>query len=356
MDLRELMGWRPKIETVLDRQLKSALVRSRRESPLLVPYLEAVREFNMRGGKRFRALLLLAGYHLAGGRDLRVPLPAAAALETFQGWMLAHDDVIDHGETRRGGPTLHVAMAARHDKLGWAGADADFGAGIAITLGDLLEPLTVEGLLACRVPPARTLAVLDEYRRMTEMTAYGQLLDITNGVRPVAQVTAKDVLTVHRLKSAVYTVTAPLRMGAILGGASPGLLKTLAAVGDPFGIAFQLRDDILGVGTSAVDEVGKSTNDLFEGKRTLLVVHAWKAGGRDARSALGRVLGNPLASPEQFEAALDTLEETGSFERSEAEIARLREGAFKVLDRAALSSDRRALLREIGTMLTERQA
>jgi geranylgeranyl diphosphate synthase type I len=353
MDLDDLLGWKPAIDKTLAEVLAREVQTVKKESPRLVPFLEAVQEFTLRGGKRFRALLILAGYHIAGGEDLNVPLPAAAALETFQGWMLIHDDIIDHGETRRGGPTMHVSMAKFHSEHDLAGIDTDFGEAIAITLGDLMESLTTRCFLLPNVPAERKLAVFAEYGRMTRLTALGQLLDIYLNSSPVGKVTEEDVLTVHRLKSAIYTVSSPLRMGAVLAGASPSLLEKLSSVGDLLGVAFQLRDDVLGLGLTSEAEVGKSTNDLFEGKRTLLVIEAWHRANLSGREALEKVLGNPLASPKKLDAAIEVIKGTGSLEYSEAKIEELRDQAFEMIK--GIPKGQAELLRKIGLMLTERK-
>jgi geranylgeranyl diphosphate synthase, type I len=355
MHLRELLRYRAPIETLLARHFASAKREARAIHPDLVPFVDSVREFTLRGGKRFRACLLLAGYDLAGGKQARSVLPAAAALEAFQSWMLIHDDIMDHGETRRGGPTLHVELARWHDRRGLEGSDAEFGEGMAITLGDWLEPSTLQLFLSCKVPPARREALLQEYRSMTESTAYGQVLDVLNGVRPVGEVRERDVLTVHRLKSAIYTVSSPLRMGAILAGGSSGLTRTLGAIGDDLGIAFQLRDDVLGARELPGAKAEKSANDLFEGKRTLLVVRAWAKAGRDGRAALAKVLGNPLATPEEFDDAISVLEGTGSFDYSEKRIRELVASAEARIARAPLRARGKDLLREIAVLLTERK-
>ncbi|EQD64336.1 polyprenyl synthetase, partial [mine drainage metagenome] len=110
--------------------------------------------------------------------------------------------------------------------------------GIAITLGDLFEALTVDLLLRCRVPPARILGALREYRWMTERTALGQLLDVLNASRPVDEVSEREVLVVHRLKSAIYTVASPLKLGALLAGAREARVKALG--GDRGGLWYRL--------------------------------------------------------------------------------------------------------------------
>ncbi len=354
MDIDELMGWKRPIELTLDQHFRGLAKEARSVDRALVPFVESLREFTLRGGKRFRACLLVAGYHLAGGRDPKSVLPAAAALETFQSWMLVHDDIMDHGETRRGGPTMHVGMAKLHVTRRLLGSDAEFGEAMAITLGDLLEPSTMRLFLSCRARDDRIRAVLGEYREMTEATAYGQTLDLLNAVRPVEEIREQDVLTVHRLKSAIYTVSSPLRMGAILAGAPARRLEELREIGNALGIAFQLRDDVLGTREVPGEDREKSANDLFEGKRTLLVVRAWAKAGRDGRAALAKVLGNPLATPEQFDRAISVLEETGAFDYSEKRIADLVAQSNRRIARSDLSADRRALLSSIGEVLTQR--
>lgn len=353
MKFAELARYRPAIE----RSVRERYRRERPECPPSVrPLADLGRDLSLRGGKRFRALLLLAGYQIASGRAPTPVLEAAAALEHFQSWMLIHDDVIDHSEERRGGPTVHRAAATLHRRDGLEGAAEDFGIGVAITLGDLEEPATVEGLLRCRVPESRKLRALREYASMTRLTAYGQLLDIRNGLRDPATVTEAEVLRVHELKSAVYTVASPLKLGAILGGAPSASLAALDAFGTDLGIAFQLRDDVLGAGFDA-EESGKSSNDLVEGKRTLLVVHAWSRASPGDRARLARVLGNPTAPAEEVERAREILRSTGSLEYSERKIRALAERGLARMNRSsAIRAQAKPLLREIGARLVERRS
>ncbi len=353
MNLSQIVAYLPSLEA----ELRASYRKERPGAPAPVrPYLDINEEFSLRGGKRFRAMLVLAGYHVATRRPPRPVLPAAAAMEHFQSWMLIHDDIIDHSEERRGGPTVHRLVSANHRREHREGSSDEYGMGIGITLGDLEEPFTVEGLLAVRVAPAARLAALREYFRMTRLTAYGQLLDIRNGTLDPGAVTETDVLDVHRLKSAMYTVACPLRIGAVLGGMSPRGLVDLEAIGTDLGIAFQLRDDVLGAGFDA-DESGKSSNDLAEGKRTLLVIRAWTAASEADRARLGRVLGNSAATPEDVERARDVIRTTGSLAYSERRIAELTAAALRRLDRSR-SLDRAAkpLIREIADRLVRRKS
>lgn len=353
MEFARLAEYLPKVE----RAIADSYATARRQSPAAFrPYLERSREFTLRGGKRFRALLVLAGYHLATRRDPVAAVPAAAALEHFQSWMLIHDDIIDHSETRRGGPTLHRLLAQEHRAMGGLGQPEDYGLGIGITLGDLEEPFTVESLLAVRSPALRRLAAMAEYARMTRWTAYGQLLDVRNGAIDVAGVREPDVLRVHKLKSAVYTVSAPLRIGAILGGGRAALLEDLDAFGLAAGVAFQLRDDVLGTGFDA-DASGKSANDLQEGKRTLLVVYAWHHGTDADREAIRAVLGRPGASGAELDRAREAIRSSGSLAHSEKQITALRATAMRRVRRSrSLDQSGKALLGEVAERLVKRSA
>jgi geranylgeranyl diphosphate synthase, type I len=352
MRFTELSTWVPRVE----RELANFYRAERRSAGIFAPYVEALEEFTLRSGKRFRALLVLAGFHIATGRAPTPALPAAAALEHFQSWMLVHDDIIDRAETRRGGPSLHRLLEREHDRLKRSGDRAEYGRAMGITLGDLEEPFTVRSLFASRFPAERKVRAMEEYARMARDTAFGQLLDVRLSGLPLSQVTEEDVLTVHRLKTAAYTVVAPLRIGAVLGGAPERLLRDFRTIGEDLGIAFQLRDDILGVGFDD-GKSGKSANDLAEGKRTLLLLRAWQSSGVAERAVLERVMGHPDASLPDQVAARELLRTSGSLARSEKQIDELAARAAGRLARSrAIPARGKPLLSDIADRLVHRAA
>jgi len=189
---------------------------------------------------------------------------------------------------------------------------------------------------------------------MTRLTAYGQLLDIRNGTLDPDSVTEEDVLNVHRLKSAMYTVACPLRIGALLGGMSTAGLADLESIGTDLGVAFQLRDDVLGAGLAEAD-IGKSANDLIEGKRTLLVVVAWERADPVGRALLQEVLGNAAAAPARIRAAQELIRSTGSLAYSEQRISELSERAFvRIQKSSTLRPGAKKLLEQVGDKLVHR--
>ncbi len=351
MDLRDLSAYLPELE----RRIASTYGAQRRSVPPPVRrYTDLVRGFTLRGGKRFRALLVLAGYQIASGREPSVVLPAAVGLEHFQSWMLVHDDIIDHAAERRGGPSLHLEVASLHASEHGLGPSGEFGAGVALTLGDLEEPFAVDGILSVRVDASRRLAALAEYVRMTRLTAFGQLLDLRNGTVAPGELTEADVLTVHRLKSAFYTVASPLGIGARLAGAADATVRDLEGFALDAGTAFQLRDDVLGAGFGG-SEVGKSANDLAEGKRTLLVVELWRRGSAAEKAAVRKVLGRPDASAKELLRAREALRTSGSLAYSERKIATLRKRALdRVARSASIRPSAKPLLGEVAAKLVDR--
>ncbi|MCI4334903.1 MAG: polyprenyl synthetase family protein [Thermoplasmata archaeon] len=350
MRFAELLTWVPRI----DQELSRSYLAEGRRSPAFRPYTALLEEFSMRGGKRLRALLVLAGFHLVDGAAPAPAVPAAAAMEHFQSWMLVHDDIIDHAELRRGAPAVHRLLEREHVRLRRSGDRTDYGVAMGITLGDLEEPYTVRALLGASVPMERREAALSEYVRMTSDTAYGQLLDIRLSGLPVGRVSEAQVLRVHRLKTSVYTVASPLRIGAMLGGASPELLSLLERVGTDLGMAFQLRDDVLGAGLGMVP-TEKSANDLKEGKRTLLVVRAWRRSTRSGREELERELERAARDPKAVRSLQERIRSTGSLEHSERAIARLtRRAQTSWQESDALDGNGRRLLGEIAERLVQR--
>ncbi len=233
------------------------------------------------GGKRLRPRFLCSGWLAAPGPAPAPGFPepvlrAAAALELIQACALLHDDIIDRSDTRRGRPATHRAAADEHAEAGWSGESEHFGLSTALLLGDLAlawaDDLFVEAALDLGTAAAALLA----WRAMRTEVLAGQLLDlrVSADQAPDPDRALADAMTVDRHKTAAYTVERPLHLGAALAGAGPDTIAALRAYGAAIGVAFQLRDDLLGMfGDPAV--TGKPAgDDLIEGKKTVLLATA----------------------------------------------------------------------------------
>ena len=240
------------------------------------------------GGKRLRPAFVDAGFQAAGGDASRSPVQAAAAVEMLHTFALIHDDVMDRSSTRRGLPSVHNRMAA---ELGCTDGADWFGMSAAILAGDLAfvwaDQMFEE--LDQQFPDSNRRAARSRFDQLRTEVIAGQYLDLRMSAEPSA--TEADALRVALLKSARYTVTRPLQIGAVLAGAGAPLCAQLERYGDAVGLAFQLRDDILGLfGSTSV--TGKPRiDDLREGKRTVLMLRALALASPQDRAVLAGALG-----------------------------------------------------------------
>ena len=226
------------------------------------------------GGKMFRPALVVGVYRDLGGTDENSALRIATAFELLHTAFLLHDDVTDRDLVRRGVPNLAGSFAADASARGATDAAAEaWGQASAILAGDLLIQ-AAQGFLARLSAPEQTRSdLLDLFDRSIFVTAAGELADVafSAGIRLPSLV---DVMAMTEQKTASYSFEAPLKAGAILAGANQDMLTILGEFGRLVGVAFQLRDDQLGVFGDA-ELTGKSVlNDLRNRKETPLIAHA----------------------------------------------------------------------------------
>lgn len=319
---------------------------------------------SLRGGKRLRARFLLTARRAVDEVSPAEPVASdaaaigvAAALEVFQAAALVHDDLIDNSDTRRGQPAAHRALQAVHEAADWAGDAEAFGRSGAVLLGDLLvawsDDLLEESLDG--VPTAGPTR--RHYAQMRRDVTIGQFLDVAEESAYVAHADdshADRALRVASYKSARYSIQKPLQIGAALAGADDAQIEALGRFGHDIGMAFQLRDDVLGVfGDSAV--TGKpSGDDLREGKRTVLVAYARHALPADRRADLDGMLGDRGLDAVRIRALQQTIVETGALARTEELIAQYERQAENALDGARLGDGAVAELRALARAATQR--
>jgi geranylgeranyl diphosphate synthase type I len=317
------------------------------------------------GGKRLRGRFCIAGWRAVAEATRpadtvpEVVVTAAAALEVFHAAALVHDDVIDNSDTRRGRPAAHRALEGAHRSTGWEGDAASFGRSSAILLGDLLvawsDDLLEEGLAAASATHAA--AARTEYSTMRREVTIGQFLDIAEESafrsEPDERHAAR-ALRVASLKSARYSVQQPLAIGGALAGADLAQAAALGAFGHPLGMAFQLRDDVLGVFGDEGQTGKPSGGDLREGKRTVLVAYAREALAPSARRIVDELIGDPALEDDQIASLQRTIVDTGALDRVEALIADYAREADRALSGARLGNAAVGELRDLARSATVR--
>jgi geranylgeranyl diphosphate synthase type I len=346
-------------------------------SPDLAPLVEQARTLLL-GGKRFRALFCYWGWRAVAGAAESAPLAeldgpsidhelpaivsAAASLELFHAAALVHDDIIDSSDVRRGRPAAHRAFEGLHRQHEWDGNAAEFGTATAILLGDLLlgwaDELFEEGLAQLENRDAAQAARSEFFRMRSEVTV-GQYLDVLEEHSWRSRPDSEALPRAHRVivyKSAKYSVEAPLAIGGSLAGGSLAQLAGLREFGLPLGVAFQLRDDMLGV-FGDPEVTGKpSGDDLREGKRTVLIGLARQKMPPTAVRVLDELLGDPALDDAQVRMLQSTVRDSGAAEQVERIIAHNVRVAREALAEAPLGGSARAELSELADRVTRRDA
>jgi geranylgeranyl diphosphate synthase type I len=259
----------------------------------LEPVAREVGDLIAAGGKRLRPAFVYWGHRAGGGGELdHSAVAVAAAVEMLHTFALLHDDVMDRASIRRGRRAAARGFADAHVADGLVGDAQRFGASAAVLAGDvamvwadqLLDTASADG-------PATSGRVRSVFAALRLEVMAGQYLDL----RLEGTVAADPEMArrVALLKSGRYTVTRPLELGLALAGADdPRLVSALAAYGDAVGVAFQQRDDILGLfGDPATTGKG-CVDDLRAGKRTMLVLHAMSSATPAQQAVLGAALGD----------------------------------------------------------------
>ena len=348
----------------LERFVSARVEEAADAGPLARPILE-LSAATLTGGKRLRAAFCYWGWRSVTdaspqASDLPVDIvSAAAALEIFHAAALVHDDIIDNSDTRRGRPATHRAFEAAHLAGNWTGDAAAFGRSSGILAGDLLvawsDDLFEEGI--ADTAPDRARAARRRYAEMRRDVTVGQYLDIAAETVPAPDDQQLDrALHVASFKSARYSVQQPLLIGSAIGGARGDQDAALRAFGHPVGMAFQLRDDVLGVfGDSAA--TGKpSGDDLREGKRTALIAFARQALPASVRRTLDELLGDPDLDDAQVRMLQDTIRDSGALDRVEELIVAYAREADRALSGASLDNASVGALRDLARAAVHRQS
>ena len=324
------------------------------------------------GGKRMRPAFCVWGYVAAAGIptdfDLKPLLAAAGSLDVLHVSALVHDDLMDSSDLRRGRPAAHRQFEALHANAGWLGDSAAFGKAGAILLGDLLVMWSAQMLHGAGVDQSaleRTLPIVEAMR--TEVTC-GQYLDMVaqahplrqrapaiGSLRPTIELALDDASRVVEYKAARYTVQRPCQIGAALGGGNDELYFGLGAYGSPLGRAFQFRDDLLGVFGDPQITGKPAGDDLREGKRTVLVAHAYAHASEAGQKLLLQRLGDPDLDEAGISELQQVITESGAREAVESMINENHERALKALHDTEITEEGRTGLTALAEAAVRRE-
>ena len=283
------------------------------------PYLYGlIHEFIDRPGKGLRPALVLSTLAAHGGTTAD-GLDVAAALELLHNAFLVHDDIEDGSTTRRGSPTLHHTI----------------GVPLAINVGDAMNALALRAARShsSRLDASTARRLGEEFDHLLVESLEGQALELGWTRDNRCDLGVGDYLTLVLKKTAWYSFIHPMRIGALLAGDS-GDLDRFNRFGFLLGAAFQIQDDVLNL-TGDLHRYGKEIGgDLWEGKRTLILVHAFDNVGSTDRRWLERLFFTPRERrlPRELDRANDLLLSSGSIDWARTVSADLAAAASREFD------------------------
>ncbi|NDV65615.1 polyprenyl synthetase family protein [Bacteroides sp. 224] len=278
------------------------------------------------GGKRVRPVLMLLAYNLYK-ENLAEVLPPAAGVEIFHNYTLLHDDLMDKADMRRGKKTVHLVW---NDNA-------------AILSGDVMFVIANQYIAKTPIPYLKE--ILDLFNTTAVEVCEGQQYDVDFEKR--SDVAATEYLEMIRLKTAVL-LACGLKMGAILGDASPKDAQLLYDFGIHLGLAFQLKDDYLDVyGDSQV--FGKNIGgDILCNKKTYMLIKALEEANEQQRAELNQWLNAVSYNPQEKIRSVTALyEQIGVKNICEAKMQEYYSKAIEFLDEVSVSDNNKNELRKL---------
>jgi geranylgeranyl diphosphate synthase type II len=260
-------------------------------------------DYPERGGRMLRPSLCIATAR-AFGAPADDAVRSAAALELLHTAFLVHDDVEDESDTRRGRPALHVLH----------------GVPIAVNVGDALSFLGMQALMdnRARLGPWLTMRLLDEASRMVRESVEGQALELGWRRDNVLGLAEDDYLRMVFKKTCWYTTVFPVRAGVLIGTRSDGALDRFLRFGFFLGAAFQIQDDLLNLSGDEARYGKELGGDLWEGKRTLMLIELLRRSAPSDRARLAAFLARPrtLRTADEVAWVRERMDAHGCLERA----------------------------------------
>jgi geranylgeranyl diphosphate synthase, type II len=289
---------------------------------------ELIFDYPLRDAKALRPALCIATCRALGG-SLEGVLKSAAVVELYHNAFLIHDDIEDGSELRRGQPTLH----------------ASHGTGIAVNVGDAMLALALEPLLENMrdLGMGKALRILQAVSTMARESAEGQAMELSWIRSGRFNLEDRAYLRMVHKKTAWYSFITPMVLGGIVAGAPSVHLGRVRRFAICLGAAFQIQDDILNLTANEARYGKEFAGDLWEGKHTLILLHAVRSatpveqrralevlgkprppllrgGGLErARQTLQEMLQEPTLAPNVRARLRDTLSDLGGAERYKTE-------------------------------------
>lgn len=312
--------WREIKKYLKDPEYADVFVPPSKYKLLVDKHWRLVREYPERQGKYLRPTLVLLTAD-AMAKDVKKAYKTAAAMQISEDWLLIHDDFQDGSIERRGKPTLHRI----------------YGSGLAVNAGDHLHMIMWKILMDNYdiLGSKKTLHIMDEFYTTLSRTALGQSIELIWANENKLNLTDNDYYFIVDGKTAYYTIVLPLRLGAIIAGANKRQIDSLTRFGKVLGRSFQIVDDVLDLTTDFEGLKKQKGNDIYEGKRTIVLGHLLRTARPRDWQRIVRIMAKPREKKTESEVSwmLEKMEEYGSIDYSKGVAAKLNQEALSIFDK-----------------------
>lgn len=289
-----------KINEILDKEIDKY-----KDNEFIASSLEELKRLSQ-GGKRVRGYLIKLGQMLFG-KDDDSYVDLAAAIEIFQTAILIHDDIIDEADKRRGMDTIN------HKYKGHIGISK------AICIGDLGFFISYRIINNSDISKELKDEIVKVYSKTLHNTVNGEIVDVELPLKSVDyhKNMSEDVIyDIYVNKTAWYTIIGPILIGAASANASEADKDKLIEMGTNLGIAFQIKDDLLGI-YSNYDKLGKTLNDIKEGKQTIIYKYALDNANEKQINLIKKYYGNPNVTLDDSLVIAKLFDEVGARKNAE---------------------------------------
>ena len=301
------------IDLVLDSEISNALNQDIKKS------FEELKRLS-KGGKRIRGILIKIG-QLLNDLDNDSYIPLATAFEIFQTAVLIHDDIIDEADTRRGLPTI-TKLNEGHN-----------GISKAICIGDLGFFLSYRIITETSFSNDVKAKLLKCYTDTIYNTVIGEIIDVELPLKDYTyhlNMEDKEIYDIYVNKTSWYTFIGPLLLGAISSGMDDNKLKDIIDIGLNLGIAFQIKDDLLGL-YSTNENMGKTSTDIKENKQTIIYKYAIDHANEEQKSIINKLYGKEL-NEEDTKILLDLFISLNAKDNAERLVKEHTDKAIKIIN------------------------
>ena len=319
---------------MIDHFLVPLLSQRTDEARAINPHYETlwqdIQKLYNAGGKRLRSYMTLLTFEAYSDTPVKTVLPAAAAQELLHIAMLIHDDIIDRDDIRYGVKNVAREYLDHYEEIIENEDDRrHYANSAAILAGDLLISEAFILIIETKSNPKTVLAAQQLLSKAIFQVVGGELLDTEAAFRGSD---AADPLSIAEQKTASYSFVSPFLMGATLAEAAPRELELLQQLGEQLGVAYQLRDDMIGI-FGDEHATGKSvSSDILEGKRTYLIEEFYTLADETQRITFDALFGRHDIKADEINVVKHLLTDSGAKDAAERLITAYQEHAHTILN------------------------